>query len=154
MLKDFTLSSEIAALNNLNMVNISIAIKKCDLVEGLDYLKFGGITLLSHKTDKLPKYIHNLLFSNEYTNMSKYIPYIYFKEICEGKISGISDKFKNVVISGKQFVEITDKELRNVISDTSLVKAVVPKEEVDELLKNGYIQGFIDLKKSHSLVWY
>jgi len=154
MLKDFVLGIEIAELGNMAVANISMAIQERNLVEGEDYLKFGGITLFSKKTPNLPRNLENLLYRKELTDLSSYVPYSHFVETVNGKLSRLKDKFTKVQISGKQFVQITDSELYSVFMSNDLIRCVVPANDVKELVEDELIEGSMTLSNSETLVWY
>ena len=156
MLKDFILCTELARIGGFTINNIAYTLKNYNLEEGIDFMKFGGITLFNKKSLKFPKYITKLMTQQEdkFTNLEKYIPWTVFNNILENQTTLIKHKFKRVKIDGKQFVEITDKQLRDIILDDSVTKSVVKNCEVPSLLKDKYILGYIKLNNKKSLTWY
>jgi len=87
MLTDFVLGTEIAKEGNFHIANISMVIKNPELVEGTDYLKFGGITLLSKKSLGFPRNILLPIHSGKMTDLSNLIPLGYFKDELENNLN-------------------------------------------------------------------
>jgi hypothetical protein len=154
MFKDYILGAEVAQKGNFHIANISMLLKDFDLVEGVDYQKFGGVTLLNKQSLKMPKYIYALLWNKDMTNLKEYIPLALFKDMLNGKISMIKSKYKITNIADKQFVQITDEKLKKVIYNERLVKTVVDFSEIKELLEDNYILGYEKISSKKALVWY
>lgn len=154
MLKDFVLGTEIANKGKFTINNISIAINAFNLVEGRDYLKFGGITLLSKECTFLPHYIYKNMFGDGITDLTDLLPYTYFMDEVEKTTTLIKNKYTLVDVSGKKFVKITDKELYNAFFKKRLTRYVVHSSEMPELINGRYIDGFIKLSSSKVLTWY
>jgi len=154
MLKDYILGSEVAKKGNFSIANISMLLKDFDLIEGIDYLKYGGITLLNKKSLKMPNYIYKLLCDKSMTDLSEYIPYNYLYDIVMGNMKLIESKITKIKIENKQFVKINDEKLKNVIFNEKLVKSVVDNNEIKDLLNEKYILGYEKLSNTKSLCWY
>ena len=165
MLKDFVLGTEIAREGKFDIANISMTISDFGLVEGIDYLKFGGITLLSKKSLVIPNNIYAAMFSENITDMSNYIPYNWFMEQIENHTNLIKDRYELVEIGaytdlkgkykkGKRFIKITDDELQNIMFNEKLVKYVVDLKEIAELEAGNFIDGHIKLSNKKELIWY
>lgn len=154
MLKDYVLGAEVAVLGGFHIANISMLFKELPLVEGVDYLKFGGITLLNKKSLIYPKYIKEIIDSDKVTDLSDLVPLTFFKETLENNMKLVKKKFESVKICGKQFVEITDEELKRVFMEDSIVLSVVNNDEIEELVSDNYIDGYIKLSEKASLTWY
>jgi flagellar hook-basal body complex protein FliE len=154
MFKDYVLGAEVAKKGNFHIANISMLLKDFNLVEGIDYQKYGGITLLNKKSLKMPNYIYTILWNKDMTNLEDYLPMPYFKELLDNKISMIRNKYKVVEISDKQFIEIKDEKLKDVIFNEKLIKTVVDFSEIKELLEDDYILGYEKISSNKALVWY
>lgn len=154
MLEDYVLGAEVAEKGDFHIANISMLFKDLPLIEGIDFLKFGGITLLNKKSLAYPKYIRTIMDSNEMTNLSEYIPLTLFKEILDNNLNLVKDKYDVAKICSKQFVKISDVELREVLMDGDLVKSVVFNDEVNQLMGEELIIGSIKLSNKKSLIWY
>ena len=153
MLKDYILGTEIAEKGNFHQANISMLLSDFGLIEGDDYLKFGGVVLINKKSPLLPNYIREVIENNDFTDLSKYLPKVYFMDILENQTSNIKDKFEEVTISSKKFVKIDD-ELQELFNNDNLIKTAVDNSEIPELAANDYIKGSIKLSNKKSLVWY
>lgn len=154
MLKNFILGAEIAKVGNFHIANISLLLKENGLLEGVDYLKYGGITLVAKSSIRFPKYITEIINNNTFTDLSGLLPQNYFIDILENNTTLIKDKFKVVNIQGKKFVKITDDKLQKIMTNDTLVKSVVNNSEIQELLNEHYILGYIKLSTKKSLTWY
>ena len=153
MLKDYILGTEIAEKGNFHQANISMLLSDFGLIEGNDYLKYGGIVLINKKSLLLPNYIREVIENNGFTDLSKYLPKVYFMDILENQTSNIKDKFNEVTISSKKFVEVDD-ELQKLFNNNNLIKTTVDNSELPELIADGYIKGSIKLSNKKTLVWY
>jgi len=153
MLKDYILGTEIAKKGNFHQANISMLLSDFGLIEGDDYLKYGGIVLINRKSLLLPNYIKEVIKNNEFTDLSNYLPKVYFMDILENQTSNIKDKFNEVTISSKKFVQI-DEGLQELFKNDNLIKTTVDNSELSELVAGGYIKGSIKLSNKKSLVWY
>jgi hypothetical protein len=154
MLKDYVLGAEVATLGGFHIANISMLFKELPLVEGIDFLKFGGITLLNKNSNIYPKYIKAIIDSDKVTDLTNLFPLTFFKDTVENNMKLVKNKFRSVKICDKQFVEITDDELRDVFMNDDLVLSVVKNEEIDGLVEENYIDGYIKLSEKASLTWY
>jgi len=154
MLKDYVLGSEIAEIGNFSVANISMMLKDSKMIEGTDFLKFGGITLLNKKSLETYNYINKIINTNKVTDLSDYVPYTYLVDILQGRFSKIKDKFEIVTVNDKKFVKFLDEDLKKLILNEKFTKSVVNADEVEYLLKDGLIIGSFQLSKSKSLVWY
>jgi hypothetical protein len=154
MLKDYVLGSEIAKIGGFNIANISMTIKCCGLVEGRDYQKFGGMTLLNKKCLFLPNNINNIIKSGKTTDLSDLIPHSFFIDTINNLTTLIKDKYQIKNVQGKKFVKIKDKKLFDIIVNDNLTKYVVETYEIPELVNKNYIQGHIKLSNKKELVWY
>ena len=153
MLKDYVLGSEIVEKGGFHAANISMLLSEFGLVEGDDYLKFGGIVLINKKSLLIPNYIKEVIDKNEFRDLANYIPQTFFLEVLENQTNLIKNKFKKVTISSKKFVE-PDEELMNLFNNEFLIKTTVDNSELSELSDGGYIKGNIKLSNKKSLVWY
>jgi hypothetical protein len=122
------------------------------LIDGVDYLKFGGITLLNKKSLNFPKNIENILWRKDNTDLSDLVPYTYMKDILDNTIKGIESKYEPVTIYNKKFIRPKD-ELKVLLYPT-VIKVVVPADEIEELEDDNLIDGKLKLSKSKYLVWY
>ena len=154
MLKNFILGTEIAKAGNFHIANISILLKENGLLEGVDYLKYGGITLIAKSSIRFPKYITEIINENKFTDLSDFLPLNYFKDLLENNTKLIADKFTEVEIGGKKFVKITDKKLSNIMTNDTTVKSVVDNSEIPELVNENLIVGHLKLSNKKSLIWY
>ena len=154
MLKEFVLGTEIAKAGNFHIANISILLKENGLLEGTDYLKFGGITLIAKYSLRFPKYINDILIKGEYTDLSEYYPLNHFKDLLENQTKLIENKFDVVTIDSKKFVKITDKTLFNIMTDDTIIKSVVDNSEIKDLVNEKFILGHMKLSNKKSLTWY
>lgn len=154
MLKDFVLGSEIAKGGDFHIANMSMVIKDFELVEGTDYLKFGGITLFSKTSICFPKNIDVVMKTYKFTDLSNLVPLKFFKDELENNTNMIKTKFKEVKVDGKQFIEITDEKLSEVFHNPKLVRSVVSANEIPELVNGGYILGYMQVNKNKYLTWY
>ena len=154
MLKNFILGTEIAKAGNFHIANISILLKENGLLEGVDYLKYGGITLIAKSSIRFPKYITEIINENKFTDLSDFLPLNYFKDLLENNTKLIADKFTEVEIGGKKFVKITDKKLSNIMTNDTTVKSVVDNSEILELVNENLIVGHLKLSNKKSLIWY
>jgi len=154
MLKDYVLGAEVAKKGNFHIANISMLLKDFGLVEGIDFLKYGGITLLNKKSLRCPKYIEVLMWNKSMTDLSELLALPFFKDTLDGNISYLRNKYTIVKIEGKQFIKITDTELNEVMMNERLVKAVVETSEIKELLEGNYINGHMKISAKKSLCWY
>ena len=154
MFNDYILGAEVAQKGNFHIANISMLLKDFDLVEGVDYQKFGGVTLLNKKSLKMPKYIFALLWNKDMTNLKEYIPMAHFKDMLDNNMKLLKSKYTVINIADKQFVQITDTNLKEIIYNEKLVKTVVDFSEVKELLDDNYIIGFEKVSAKKALVWY
>jgi len=153
MLKDYILGSEIAEKGGFHQANISMLLSDFGLVEGDDFLKYGGIVLINKKSLLLPNYIKEVIYKNKFTDLSKYIPMSYFLEIIENQTKLIQGRFKQVTINNKKFVEL-DKELQELFSNDLLIKTTVQNSEIPNLYSDNLIKGSLKLSNKKSLVWY
>jgi len=154
MLKDYVLGTEVAKKGDFSIANISMLLKNNGLIEGIDYLKFGGITLLNKKSLNMPKYIQKVMFDKDITDLSDYIPYLHFTTILENNISLLKSKIDTVKISGKQFIKIKDEKFKKILTSDNIIKSVVANEEIPDLEKDKLISGSIKLSSQKSLCWY
>jgi len=154
MLKDYVLGVEICAAGDMHIGNISMTIKDTCMIDGIDYLKFGGVVLLNKNSDKLPNNLVQIIENNDMTDLSEYIPYMYIHSLCEGNVSKINKRLERKNISGKQFVKVIDKELKEVLFNESLIKSTIDSSEVDSLVEDKSIKGYLKLNNSKSLCWY
>jgi len=153
MLKDYVLGNEIAEKGNFHQANISMLISDFNLIEGDDFLKFGGIVLINKYSLNVPNYIKKVIFENEFSDLSEYIPQTYFLEVLENQTALIKDRFKKVTIGSKKFVELDDT-LKKLFTNPALIKTTVDNDEISELSEGDYIKGNIKLSNKKSLVWY
>ena len=154
MLKNYVLGAEIAKKADFHIANISMLFNDLPLVEGVDFLKYGGITLLNKQSLGYPKYIREAMFRKDITDLSNLFPLTFFKDTLDGNIKLLSDKFKVIKVEGKQFVQITDDKLKEIFIDNKLVKSVVDNSEIDELVDEDYIKGHLRVSNKKSLTWY
>jgi hypothetical protein len=154
MLKDYVLGAEIAQKAGFSIVNVSLLLQNDNFIEGEDYFKFGVVTLINKNSDRLPKYFRAAIAEHEYTDLSELLPMKYFNDMLEGCSTKIKDKYRVKDILGKKFVEIIDKDFKDIIMDNKKVKSVVQSEEIPELQEGNYIDGCIALNKSKYLCWY
>jgi len=154
MLKNFILGTEIAKVGGFHIANISILLKENGLLEGVDFLKYGGITLIAKKSIRFPKYITEIINKNKFTDLSNLLPQNYFLDILEGNTKLIENKFKVVDILGKKFVDINDEKLFNIMTVDTLIKSVIDNSELQELINGNYIMGHLKLTNKKSLTWY
>ena len=154
MLKDYVLGAELAKKGDFHIANISMVLKDFGLVEGIDFLKYGGVTLLNKHSLRCPKYIEVLMWNKTMTDLSKFLPYTYFSDLVDGNTKMLEGKFKKFTIEGKQFVEITDPNLSSVMMNEKLVKSVVDNSEIPELVNEDYIVGYIKVSTRKTLCWY
>ena len=152
LLEDYVLGSELAEKGNFHIANISMLLNERNMVEGEDYLKFGGITLVNKETNKLPKYIGVLMFRKDNLDLSEYVPYTYMKETLENTIKLVSDKYTEEKFYGKKFIK-PEGELK-VLLYPKIVKTVVDIDEIEELERDNLIEGKLKLSKNKYLVWY
>jgi len=153
MLKNYVLGTEVAQKGNFHIANISMILNNSVLIEGADYLKFGGITLLSKQSLNLPKYIRDIVNNNDMTDLSDYIPSTFFLELLENNTKLIKELYEEMLICGKKFIK-PKGILKEILLNTKLVKSVVNKNEIKELYKDELIIGDIQISKSKHLVWY
>jgi len=158
MLKNYILGTEIAREGKFHIANISMLLKEHNLIEGVDYLKYGGITLINKESLRFPKYITNLIdtmvYKNSYTDLSELLPMVYFTDLLENNTRFIEDKFKEVQVDSKKFVKVTDKKLSSILLNDSIVKSVVENSEIKDLINENFILGHIKLSNKKSLTWY
>jgi hypothetical protein len=154
MLKDFVLGTEIAKIGNFHIANISMTIKEFGLTEGVDYLKYGGMTLLSKKSLLLPKNVYEPMFSGKVTDLSEYLPFNWFIDQLENQTRMIKDRYEVIKIEGKKFIKIIDEQLKEVMFNEKLVKYVADSEELQDLINDNYIEGYIKLSNKKYLTWY
>ena len=154
MLKDYVLGAEIAKKADFHIANISMLFNDLPLIEGIDFLKYGGITLLNKKSLGYPKYIREAMFRKDITDLSDLLPLTYFLDILDGNIKLIKDSFEIIKVQGKQFIRINDKYMSDIIMNEKLVKSVVDNIEVDGLESDNLIKGKLKIAKSKFLVWY
>lgn len=158
MLKNYILGTEIAKAGNFHIANISILLKENNLIEGTDFLKYGGITLINKESLRYPKYItdliDNMIYKKSFTDLTDLIPMTFFKDLLENNIRLIQDKYIEVQVDSKKFIKITDKKLSNVLLNEKLIKSVVNNSEIHDLLNENYILGYIKLSNKKSLTWY
>jgi len=154
MLKDYVLGSEVAEVGGFHIANISMLFKDFPMIEGVDFLKYGGMTLLNKKSLLYPNNIVKIMYSGKLTDLSPYLPYNYFADELENNFTNVKNKFKKVKIGGKQFVEITDDKLKEILMDDKIVRSVVDNDEIPELVNENYIKGYIKLNSKKSLTWY
>ena len=153
-LKDYILANEIVEKGNFNIANISMMIKDNKLEEGEDFLKFNGVVLINKKSNKLYKYIYNIINDNIFIDLSEYIPYVYFRELLDNNTNYIKNMYEEVSISGKKFIKITDKTLKKVLYNERKIKVIVPEKEKNELYRDKLIEGDLNVGKGKFLVWY
>jgi len=158
MLKDYILGTEIARAGKFHIANISMLLKEHNLIEGVDYLKYGGITLINKESLRFPKYIttiiDDMVYKKSYTDLSELLPMVYFKNLLENNTKFIEDKFKEVQVDSKKFVKIIDKKLSSILLNDSLVKSIVDNSEIKDLINENFILGHIKLSNKKSLTWY
>jgi hypothetical protein len=154
MLKDYVLGTEVAIKGGFHIANISMVFNNFNLIEGVDYLKYGGVTLLSKKSLNYPKYIATNIQWKGHTDLSDLVPFIFFKETLENNLKLIKEKYEIVVIAEKKFVRILDKKLFKIMTTDKIVKSVVNNSELQELTNGGYILGHLKLSANKSLTWY
>ena len=80
MLKDYVLGSEVAEVGGFHIANISMLFKDFPMIEGVDFLKYGGMTLLNKKSLLYPNNIVKIMYSGKLTDLSPYLPYNYFAD--------------------------------------------------------------------------
>ncbi len=153
MFKNYVLGAEVASKGDFHIANISMLLNDGVLVEGEDYQKFGGITLLSKQSNNMPKYIKTVMERDDLTNLEEYIPLTYFKDLLESNIKLVKDLYEEKTIFGKKFVK-PKGILKDVLLNEKLVKSVVSSDELEELYKDDLIKGDIKLAKNKHLVWY
>jgi len=153
MLDDYILGNEIAKKANISIANISMLIKNHNLINGIDFLKFKSINLINKNSLYLPRNIRKIIDKYKFTDLSEYVPYIYFTELFEFKLKNIKN-FSIIKICNKKFVKINDKYFEKIIKDEKLVKVVVDRNEVKSLLDDSLIKGFKHLSKGRTFVWY
>jgi len=154
MLKDFVLGTEIAREGKFDIANISMVIKGFDLVEGSEYLKYGGVTLLNRTCPRIPLNVMKVMYSDKMSDLSEYLPFNYFMDLMENQTRMIKDKFEIVKVSGKKFIKVTDENLNEVLMNDKLVKYTVDAEEIPELVNKKYIEGHLKLSNKKYLTWY
>ncbi len=153
MLKNYVLGAEVAEKGNFHIANISMLLNDGTLVEGIDYQKYGGITLLSKDSLVIPKYITKIMWRKDITDLSELLPLVYFRELLENNVKLIDDQYEELIIYTKKFVK-PKGELKKVLLDEKLTKSVVGNKEIFYLYKDNLIKGDIKLSKSKHLVWY
>jgi len=156
MLKNFILGTEVAKIGNIHIANISILLKENNLIEGVDYLKFGGITLLAKQSLQYPKYITELINNNinKFTDLSELVPAKYFIDVLENNTKLIAKKYQTITVDSKKFIKILDKDLFKIMTNELITKSVVTNDEIPELISENYIVGYIKLTEKKSLCWY
>ena len=154
MLENYVLGAEIAKKGRFHIANISMLLKEFGLIEGIDYLKFGGITLLNKKSLRCPKYIYKLMWDKSMTKMDDLVPLTFFRETLENTTKLIEKDYEVLKIEGKQFVKITGKELNTIFMNEQIVKSVVANDEIPDLEAGKLIDGYIKLSNKKSLCWY
>ena len=153
MFEDYVLGSEVASIGDFNISNISMLINDGVMVEGVDYYKYGGTTLLYKYSNTLPEYIKKIIENKELTDLSNFYPINFFMDDIMDK--KITDKtlYEEVKINGKKFIK-PKGELVDILKDIKKVKSVVHKKELEELYKDNLIKGDIKISKDYHLVWY
>jgi len=156
ILKDYVLSTEVQKIGKFKTSNISMFIKKPEIIEGLDYMKFGGITVINKSPERsnlYPNYIKKIIQENNLTDLTNLIPYSFLKETLENNLSVIKGKYRKVKVQGKQFVEM-DYELKDIFMLKSLVRIIVDDKELEFLVKEKLIQGYLGINNNKTLCWY
>lgn len=154
MLKNYVLGAEVATKGDFHIANISMLFKDLPLVEGIDYLKFGGITLLSKDSYQYPNYIRNIMLAPGMTDLSDLLPLTYFKDILENNITMVKDSYEIIKIEDKKFVRVDEPVLKEVLMREATTKSVVGSEEIEELYEDNLIKGHMPISKKKTLVWY
>lgn len=154
MLKDYVLGTEVAEKGDFHIANISMLLKNFGLIEGVDYLKYKGVTLLNKKSLVLPKYIRDVMMRKDLTDLSEFLPFTLFSDLLEGNLRLIKDKFTVIRIKDKQFVKFKDKEFRELLLNEDIIKCVVDNSEIKALVNEGFILGYLKLSNRKSLCWY
>jgi hypothetical protein len=155
--KNWVLSNEVGELGNITAANFSILHNRITQKELLNTtLKYGNCVFINPHSIYLPIYISNIIKKNEFTNLSNCILTTQLvKELGVTETCAISSLHKYgpepVIISGKRFTRFNDEFIELL---SGKITAVVNEYEVNELLEEGSIEGFIKLTKSKYLTWY
>ena len=152
MLKNFILGTELCKAGGFTINNIAFTIKNYPLIEGTDYMKYGGITLFNTESLEFPKYLTELMTAKDanFSNLENYLPWTFLVDMCEGQTKLIDKSLKRIKIDGKQFVEVLDEKLSKVILNDQITKSVVDNDEIKDLVNEGFILGYINYQiKKH-----
>jgi len=87
MFRNYILATELSAQAKFNISNVSMAIHPSQgVIEGLDFYKFGSITLLSKQSKNLPSYIQNHINEqlDNLTDLKGLYPKRYLEEVLGG----------------------------------------------------------------------
>lgn len=160
--KNYILSNEIVQKAGIHIANISMSIKTLedsDTKSGLA-VKLGNCTFLNKQAKNLPTYIKNYMDNPEWSfeDFSDKLPVTYVASEFGVPANKIEEAFKKSnylesveTIAGKKFFKFT-KEFRDLMEDKTWY--ILSKEEAEDCLKNGEIDGFTPLYKEKYFTWY
>jgi len=175
-LEKYVLGSELAEKGNFHIANISMLINEEWMQEGIDYKKFGGITLLHTECLVLPAYIQKVIDEQELSDLSGLVPKSFVKSelseyfededkvvynsagledvqpvITKNYINKIKGMFEDVMVSKKSFVKISDDKLALAFADRKN-RAIMDVDDFPEA--NEYVDGYIELTNDKVLAWF
>jgi len=153
--KDYVLANELVQNMGINIANISNLIKE---FEQLDYygdiIKMNNCTFLKKISDRFPGNIKNGLRKYEFTDMSNKLPCRYVQteyRLSDKNLENSGILLEKRKICGKQFYIFTNdfvKRVKNKIGYT------LNKTETNTAIKNGDIDGSLQISKNKFLTWY
>ena len=174
-LTNYVVGAEIAALSDMNISNISMFLSQDNTQEGIDFLKFGSLTLINKKSEFLPKNLLRAAYNKKATNLQGLLPQFYVEEHLTEELdsdeitldsNGIEDvqkikkktyirKLQGAIdfleISGKKFVKINNNEIYDCFYG-NYVKTIINSNEYDEY--SDMLKGKFNLTNEKILVWY
>lgn len=175
-LENYVLGSELAEKGNFHIANISMLINEEFMLENIDYLKFGGITLLNKKCDVLPAYIRKVIDTGTLSDLTGLIPKSFIKyELSEefededniklnadgiegvqpattkNYINKVKDMYEDIVVNKKAFVRITNDTLAEAFADRKN-RAIMDASEFPEA--DEYVDGYMELSSGKVLAWF
>jgi hypothetical protein len=99
--ENYVLASELVTIADIHIANVNVLIKRYNMVEDYDYIKFRSVTLL-RKNANWPPNFKAIINSGKLTNLKYLVPLAQFTEIL-GK-ANLFD-FKEVKIQDKRFID-------------------------------------------------
>lgn len=130
-LEDYILASELCSIAGIHIANINVILKRYNMVEDYDFIKFKAIVLL-RKNSNWPPNFREIINSGELTNLRYLVPETQFKEVlCNPSFTN----FPKVKVNNKKFLDCSS--LPELFSK---VPFIFSKSELEQYSDYKYIE--------------